>query len=371
MTWAVFHKSSEGLASAAHEALRLGDFSQAESLFAQAAAEEERALNCLMPQEKPRTFGIIAVSAVALWYKAHEFSKAEHLAHQVLARAGVAEFAVEQLRGLLQAIWNENIQKQAGVNFVPGQILVSVKGGEVVRGGAPLDLIVNKVQTIQTMFYRTAEFLKNLPFRRHGQAPREIQDSCRPWLFQSVPGSYQFVVAIQAPKQRDIFRSDQPEPQLVANTFFLIIKESAEDSAEGLSQLIPDKEYKTTFLKLARDLAPSGQTFSHLEIRTSGDINPVVLSQESRKSISKTLQAERPVEPQDSQDSMVPLKGILRAVHLDADWLELNVEGKLVRIEKVAETVDDVIGPMVNHQVTVQAIRTKDKYYFRDIELEE
>ncbi|MEI7867675.1 MAG: hypothetical protein WCI11_07270 [Candidatus Methylumidiphilus sp.] len=373
MTWATFHKSSEGLAAAAHEALHIGNFSQAENLFAQAAEKEEYALTYLKLQEKPRTFGITSVSAVALWYKARELSRAERLAHQVLAIAEVPEFAVEQLRGLLQTIWNENIQETARVSFAPGQILVSVKGGQVVRGGAPLDLVVDKVQTIQAIFYRTAEFLQNLPFRHRGPAPREIQDSYRPWLFQSVPGSYQFVVAIQSPKQTDMFTNNQPEPQLVASTFFSIIKESAEDSAgEGLSQLIPDKEYKATFLKLARNLAPSGQTFSQLEIRASGHINPIVLSQESRKSISKTLRCERPVETNDDQHSPISLSGILRAVHLDDDWLELCVDGKQVRIEEVVETVDDVIGPMVNHQVTVQAVRdSKDKYYFRDIELEE
>lgn len=39
----------------------------------------------------------------------------------------------------------------------------SVKGGEVITGGAPLDLIVEKVQTIQSMFYRTVECIKDLP----------------------------------------------------------------------------------------------------------------------------------------------------------------------------------------------------------------
>ena len=372
MTWATYHKSSEGLASAAHEASRIGNFAQAETLFAQAAEAEEQAISYLRPQEKPRTFGITSVSAVALWYKAREFGRAERLAHQALTAEGVPEFAVDQLRSLLQTIWNENVQKQAGVNFAPGQITVSVKGGEVVRGGAPLDLIVDKVQTIQAIFYRTAEFLQNRPFRRRGPAPREIQDFYRPWLFQSVPGSYQFVVAIQASKQIDMFPNDQPEPQLVASTFFSIIKESAEDSGEGLSQLIPDKEYKATFLRLARNLSPSGRSFSHLEIRASGEINPILLSPESRKSISKTLLSESPVDTNNDQSSNVTLSGILRAVHLDADWMELSINEDRVRIEKVTETVDDVIGPMVNHQVTVQTNRdSKGKYYFCDIELEE
>ena len=67
----------------------------------------------------------------------------------------------------------------------------SLKGGEVITGGAPLDLVVEKVQTIQAIFYRTIEFIKDMPLRTRGAPIREIQESCRPWLFQAAPGSYQ------------------------------------------------------------------------------------------------------------------------------------------------------------------------------------
>ena len=67
---------------------------------------------------------------------------------------------------------------------------MSVKGGEVVAGGAPLDLIIDKVQIVQSLFYRTAEHLKSLPLRKKGPPSKDIQEGCRPWLFQSVPGSY-------------------------------------------------------------------------------------------------------------------------------------------------------------------------------------
>jgi hypothetical protein len=43
-----------------------------------------------------------------------------------------------------------------------------------------------------------------------------------------------------------------------------------------------------------------------------------------------------------------------------------------VHVSGVGETVDDVIGPMVNHQVTVHATRDqKGVVRFKDIELKE
>lgn len=372
MSWLTYHQASEEAASEAHAARRRGDEALATTLFADAAKAELLALKQLNVTEKPRTFGVTAVSAAALLYKAAQQQQAEQFAHSMLCQAGLPDFATDQLREILQSIWNEQAQASAGVRFVPGQVTVSVDGGEVVKGGAPLDMVVERVQTIQSIFYRTAEFLKKLPLRRHGPATKPIQDLCRPWLFQSVPGSYQFTVAIQGPAQGDMFAEGEPEPRLVASTFMAILEGAASDPEVNLSKVVPDADYRATFLKLARNLAPTGRSFSHLELRSSQGNAPVVLTQDSRKSMTKAIRGGASAPPNDAQSTEVALRGVLRAVHLEKDWLEVHVENSPVRISGVGETVDDVIGPMVNHSVVVQVSRDgKGAYSFRDIELED
>jgi len=372
MTWAQHHQESERASAEAHLARRSGDLSSAKSLFDRAAEAELKAIALLDPASKPRTYGITAVSAAALLYKSERVAEAEIFAHSILSRADLPEFATDQLKELLQTIWNEQVQASAGVRFVPGQVTVSVDGGEVVRGGAPLDLIVERVQTIQSLFYRTAEFLKKLPLRRHGPATKPIQELCRPWLFQSVPGSYQFTVAIQGPAQGDMFKADEPEPRLVASTFMTILEGAATDPENALQNVVPDTEYRSTFLKLARNLAPTGRSFSQLEIRSSQGSGPVVLTQDSRKAMTRSIRQQAPVAVAGNQIEPTILRGVLRAVHLEKDWLELNVEDKLLHISGVGETLDDVIGPLVNHAVIVQAIAdAKGAYVFRDIELDD
>jgi hypothetical protein len=56
---------------------------------------------------------------------------------------------------------------------------------------------------------------------------------------------------------------------------------------------------------------------------------------------------------------------------LDRDWLEISIGDG--RHQKIAgETVDDVIGPMVNHDVIVRAVRgRRDILNFVDIEQQE
>jgi hypothetical protein len=372
MSWLAHHQTSEAAASEAHAALRRGDEVVAKSHFAEAAKAELLALRQLNASEKPRTYGVTAVSAAALLYKADQPQEAEQFAHSTLSKPGLPDFATDQLREILQSIWNEQAQAAAGVRFVPGQVTVSVDGGEIVKGGAPLDLVVARVQTIQSIFYRTAEFLKNVPLRRQGSATKPIQELCRPWLFQSVPGSYQFTVAIQGPAQSDMFAEGEPEPRLVASTFMAILEGAASDPEVNLPKVVPDADYRATFLKLARNLAPSGRTFSHLELRSSQGRAPVVLTQDSRKAMTSAIRGRVSESPAQTQSSEVALRGVLRAVHLEKDWIEVYVGDAPVRVTGVGEAVDDVIGPMVNHTVLVHVSKdAKGSFSFRDIEFED
>ena len=371
MSWSSLHRQSETLASDAHDALGRGDVERAKELFDAAARAEQHALRAVA-SDRPRTLGITAVSAVALWYKAGKLQEAEELAHQAAVMKNMPPFAVDELRGFLQAIWNEQAQKDAGVSFAHGQVTVSVKGGEVVSGGAPLDLILDKVQIIQNLFYRTAEYMKSMPLRKKGPPSRDLQQRCRPWLFQSVPGSYQFAVAIQTPPQEEMFPSDDPEPEVLTQKFLSILRAAAEGQPEALNAEVTKEDYRQTFLKMTRNLAPTGKVFDQLEIRGVGDRRPVMFSPSSRKLILETLKSTRDKDAPDSAAVETTLHGVLRALDLDNDWLEVSVAGVHTRVTGVGETVDDLIGPMVNHEVTVR-VRPGKRHaqVFVDIEQDE
>lgn len=352
MSWSEAHSGSEQLATAAHQALREKRSDDARKLFLQAAELEQEALR-LIGDGRPRTLGIVAVSATALYYKGGDLARAEQLAHQMAAVPALPAFAQSELRNLLQSIWNEQAQAEAGISFVPGQVVVSVKGGQVVTGGAPLDLIVSKVQDIQSIFYRTAEMLKGLPHRIKGPPTKDVQDKYKPWLFQSVPGSYQFIVAVQKPTQQELFPSGDPEPELLTDTFLSIVKAGATD-APSLDKIVPDAAYRKTFLKLTQNLAPTGKTFESIEIRGTTESSGVTLSSDSRKQIRDYLRP--PTSKAEAESSEEVIFGVLRAVDLEKDWLEvLNPSGAQIKVSSVGEVVDDVIGPMVNHRVKVTA----------------
>jgi hypothetical protein len=194
----------------------------------------------------------------------------------------------------------------------------------------------------------------------------------RPWLFQTAAGSYQFAVAVQEARQPDLFRAGGPTSADVADRFLSILRASAEDPEEALPHVVPNDSYRATFLKLTRNLAPTGKTFDQLEVRASDEVRPITLLPTTRRAIGEAV---RKTTQQRSDTANLPeetLRGVLRAVHLDDDWLEVTVEGQPVKIVAVGEAVDDVIGPMVNRPVVLRTARdTRGRRLFRDIEREE
>jgi hypothetical protein len=369
VNWLEYHTASQRLAEKAATSGRVLPRDAVARLFGEAALLETKALRAL-ERDKVRTLGVTAVSAVSLYYKASEFQEAERLAFEVMNWPELPSFAGDQIRDLLNAIWSEQARSTADVAFLPGQVLVSVKGGEVVTGGAPLDLVVEKVQTIQAMFIRTAEMLLSRPHRTRGGAPAEIRELCRPWLFQAAPGSYQFAVAIQEPAQIDMFGENRPNAEQISREFMDILRASTVDPATQLPKVVEDPEYRRTFLKLSRNLAPRAKSkvFDEMEVRFPGDQHGVELSSQTRQ----TIQAALRIQSQPTGEEATPevtLEGTLRAVHLDEDWLEITVEGKHRVVWSVQEAYDDVVGPLMNRPVVVRARQAKNgKLKLIDIE---
>ena len=103
MTWLEQHRLSERYASDAEIAKLHGEHTQAQELYAIAAQHEEASLDAIA-SDKRRTYGIIAVSAVALRFKAAEFAESKALAYRCLASQRLPEFASQQIEDMLKSI---------------------------------------------------------------------------------------------------------------------------------------------------------------------------------------------------------------------------------------------------------------------------
>jgi len=371
MSWAIHHAQSEELASQAEAALRKGDRDGALELYRLSAKEEERALDALDPS-KTRTLGITVVSAASLWFKANEWRQVERVACRWIAVDLLPDFAIGQLQEVLQTTWHERDFRQSGTAFVRGQVTIALAGGEVGSGAAPLALVHRKANEICHFFYRIIEMTLNRPFRKRGSPSTDILEHFRPWLLQAPPGSYQFAMRFQRPVQLSLFQEALPKIEEITQQFMQIVRTATQEAREDLEQIIPDPAYRSGFVKMSRDLAPTGKTFNKLEItsNTDADAYPIVLFPESRETLNNILRYER--ENIDVTIQEESIFGILRALHLDNDWLEITSnEGLPIRIYQTGDVIDDLVGPMVNQRVIVTVNQRNGRYLYRDIQLEE
>ena len=114
MAWIEHHRTSEGHASEAEACARLGKREDARALYALAANAEEQALKAL-DLSKARTYGITAVSAASLYFKAGQLDCAERIALASLGFDQLPAFARHQLRHIMQVVWAEQEREASGL----------------------------------------------------------------------------------------------------------------------------------------------------------------------------------------------------------------------------------------------------------------
>jgi hypothetical protein len=383
MSWLKHHTLSEEYASKAENFYRQQESIHAVKFYCLAAEEEAKALENL-DTSKTRTIGITVVSAASLYYKAQEFLQAKRISHKWLATDLLPTFAIDELEELIQVIHYEESRAKSGIEFTKGEVLVSVSGGEVLYGAAPLELILEKVENIKNILYRTTEFLLSSELRKRGSPTDVVKNYCDPWLFQAPPGSYQFAVRVRKP-QAQLTIPGLPDIGLrmeqITEKFLEIMTATTQDPEGELVEIVPQEDYRETFLKLTRNLAPplKGNSFNQMEIKSATDIGirPVILVPDTRGAINYAL--KKPVIEllqESPENKVINLTGILRGLQLDKDWIEVSINGENIKIYDAKEEIDDVIGRMVNRRIVVEVLDKSDKatdkrYTLRDIQLEE
>jgi hypothetical protein len=375
MNWLTEHRKSEQYAANAESAMRLGNVDEATRYYTLAADAEATALK-LIDYDKVKTFGITAVSAASLYFKGNDLDKSEEISIWSLSQPITPVFAKEQLKSIIQTIWNERIFRESGIEFVRGELLVSVAGGLVATGAAPLELVHRKVDEVKNLYFRAVEMLLGYPVRRKGFPPPEVRENFRPWIVQAPAGSYQFTLRVEKPQQANFFEKFSPEVEKVTSTLLQVIGASSVASLNLLETLVPNEDYRDCFLKQTRNLAPTGKSFERLTIKATGmaDTTSVVFSPQSRKALSETIKTRSKTKEPDYQVTKVQISGILVGLQLNQDWLEITVEdtGETLRIYETGDAIDDLIGPMVNHKVIVDVAVKKDgKKTFLDIQSQE
>lgn len=377
------HDAAQDLAQQALLALQKSQENDAINLYSRAAELEAKALAAI-PRNKRRTWNILAVSHASLLYKARQFDEAELALHGYLARRDLLGFARHQLRELLDVVLDERALP-AGYKYSGEEILFTLRGEDIGRGTAPLDLVLQKAAQVKNVVTRTAELQGGFPFRQAGLPPREVNDFLQSRAGQPIAGSYKFALKLVEPRQLELLAKPRLQAQDVSNRLFSFARLACSEAAsarEQLRELVPNDEYRRAMLRLLRNVIPAEQGLSEVELSRARQ-NPgslgsvadtVLLPKLARRIVSEKLRVESPQEADESR--VVELRGTLRALHLDQNWLEITlVDGEQRHCQTPASVLDDVVGPMVNRRVRVRVEEQhggrRANYQLIDIDLDE
>lgn len=355
------HQIAQELSARAELAILGGQRREAQALYAQAADLELAALR-LLPPGKPRSRGILAVSSAALLFKAGLYDRAEATICELLAGDFVPPYR-SQLRELLQVTWEEQMLTQERMHFSGSEILVALRGGRIGVGTAPADLAVRYLNAVNLLAFRAAELDAGLDLRQHGPPAQEIQEALQARATQPLAGSYRFSIRFVEATQASLFPErlsvKPPDPKRVSTTVVRLLRALEHNDPEAFKSAVPREDYRLALARLARNVIPSGDALSEVEVRTADDTpaDAVYLRPDMRRNVSETIRvlSPPPVEPESSQETII---GTLRALDLDKRWLQIvPQEGDAVRVRTGPSELDDIVGPMVNRRVSARVQR--------------
>lgn len=368
------HHKAEELSAAAAKASGEGRLKDSLKLYAHAAKSEEAALSGV-PKEKKRTRCILSVSVASLLYKAQLLDQAELRIFQMLGSRSLENWADRQLRELLQVISDEKmLVTTLGRRYSGESIIVALRGGEIGSGTGPLDLILDKAAGFRSLLYRFAEWVGDYPIRIRGNPPKDLIELIQARVSEPTQGSYRLEVRLTEPSQIEMFESMRVKPQALSDAMFDFFVRLTQGTVEQLVELVPQSGYRRALLQLTRNVTPLGKRLKEVAIyrRRKDKIESVYLTGDLPRKIREVL----PRREKDKHELREKLRGVLRALHLDQNWLELTKkDGVREKCDTVHDMLDDVVGPMVNRKVIVSGPirhrRGKRRLLVEEIEMAE
>ena len=131
---------------------------------------------------------------------------------------------------------------------------------------------------------------------------------------------------IQKPRQGTLFPEIEVNVEEVSQRFLQISQQRPRILRKVSDRLYPMTSIEGPFFKLTRNLAPTGSpsVVSPLD-PAFPEVEPIVLGVESREGIRAALKKQLPRSPSRRMWENVQLRGVLRALDLDNDWIEIVV----------------------------------------------
>ncbi len=361
------HREAMAFADRAMLATLKGDHGSALELYRQAFDNERRAALAARDADigEP-TVWILHRSAATLALDAKEVREAERLVATALAFDPPSAIA-DELRDLWEQVQFRRHLALRGLELSPSEFQFSMTGSAVGFGIVASDEFVERVQTLETLLYRTAERRLGRPFRDRGRRKQSLQKEID--IYVSVPRAASFAVTFR------IGRSDQlplPLPELTTFADELIDEVLTcfdmlnRGKDETIRERIREPAYFRNFIGLASKIAPDGHDITGVGFTAAkaGETREVALVRS--KTALPSPEATPPPEPAAEAGEPVVVTGRLEYASKLQDEREIRIEtdtGRVYRVIVPEGLMNDIVKPLWDEHVTVHGTRRRDRIF--------
>jgi hypothetical protein len=293
-------------------------------------------------------------SAGILALNCEEYDTAEKLAATGIAGDPPEEIA-EELREIFERVNFRRHLALRGIVLDENEFQLSIMGKAVDDGLAPSDSIWMRIQTIETLVYRTFERLSHQPFKP------TLQKSFQVYISPARAGSYSVTLHIGQPE----LDQATPQPSQVVDEILTCIRLLNEGREEEIkkrfSQSNDDPEYFSSFISLAKRLAPDGEDIQQVGFTSLREGKEESIGLTRSQDQVKLVVANVRVSKEELNQSPISIRGEL--VRADATQMEISIEDKednKTRIIVSEGTMSDIVRPLWEYEVEVTGILLKN-----------
>ena len=251
------HRSAMERTDLALAAQRDGDAEKSKLLLRAAYELEAEAANLAAHRsDSEPTRSILHRSAASLALDCGLNREAERLICEAL-RGDPPGVIADELRDLLEQVYFNRHLQVRGVSLSETEIQMSLAGNSIGLGIAPVGTLLPRINDTEKLMYRTAERLSKLPFRSSGRVPGAILNNVE--LFTSVPRIASFAVSLRVGESAQMKLAGASSlSEETIDDMLECLELFNKGNQEQLKRKIPQEDYYTNFVGLARSIAPDG-----------------------------------------------------------------------------------------------------------------
>ena len=356
-----YHRKAMDIADQAFIARREGAHEQAEQLFRDAYELEFEAAQ-RTTKEPGRS--ILHRSAATLALHGKLPRESEKVVALGLAGDPPPEIANE-LREVFEKINFHRHLSLQGIELNPNEIQMSIIGNAISDGMALVDDVVVRVQNLEKLFIRTGQRINNRPF---GRIPK---DSKTYSLFISPPRAGSFAVTLRVGQPQQGMLPGMDNRQQIIDEVIFNLDLLNEQRIDDLRKAIPEKEYLESFLGVAKNIAPDGDSVRMVGVTALREgIEVSVGFSVVRKNIKPVIDdmTEANTSEEGSRERIQIIGNLLIGDAITNKIKIVDDNNKRHSIEVSEAIAEDVVRPYFGTRVVVDVTRVgKKRLIFKDI----